>query len=273
MRRLLNPRTIKSINPSLVLPERGFPLQTRRRWATHYEPLTGKTILVQGTGTGWDVITWAELKPVKIIATDLFNFEDSWNEIREYCLEHFGVEVYFYQAPLEDHSFIDSECIDLCASDTVYEHCTNLHKVMLETNRILKRNGYVYATYGPMWFCAWGNHFSRGGSENAFNHLILDEQSYKLYYKKYLNQEEDFQSGGRYIELGLFSYLTTSEYLEIYRKTGFVVDDLILELSSQALSYAKKFPEQFASMADKLKNRCNRDDFIIKANLVRLKKV
>ena len=50
----------------------------------------------------------------------------SWNEISLYCRKRFGVDVFFCQAPLEDHSFLEDESIDLCASDNVYEHCKDL---------------------------------------------------------------------------------------------------------------------------------------------------
>jgi SAM-dependent methyltransferase len=270
--KLITESTLKTYKPTWVLPERGFPLETRRRWATDYRPLRGKTILVQGTGTGWDVISWAELRPAKIIATDLFSFDDSWNEIRMYCRQCFGVDVHFYQAPLEDHSFLEDESIDLCASDAVYEHCKDLSRVILETKRILKANGYIYATYGPLWFCASGDHFDRGGLENAYNHLVLDGNAYKEYINSYRKDNEEFQSGGRYIEIDLFSYLTTSEYLEIFRRAGFVLDDLILEVSSQALNFQGSFPERFNEMEQKYTDRCKRDDFLIKANFVRLKK-
>jgi SAM-dependent methyltransferase len=259
--------------PTWVLPERGFPLETRRRWATNYQTLHGKTILVQGTGTGWDVISWAELRPAKIIATDLFSFADSWDEISLYCRQRFGVEVFFYQASLEDHSFLDSGSIDLCASDAVYEHCKNLSQVILETRRVLKTNGTVYATYGPLWYCASGDHFDRGGLENAYNHLVLDQVAYKEYFNSYKKNNEDFQSGGRYMELELFSYLKTSEYLEIFRNAGFVLDELILEVSSQALNFMGSLTERFNELEKKYIDRCNRDDFLIKANFVRLKKV
>lgn len=270
--RCLTADALKTLKPSLVLPERGFPINTRRRWATNYETLRGKTVLVQGTGTGWDVISWAELSPARIIATDLFTFEETWAEIRAYCQHHYGVEVCFYQAPLENLDFLEGESIDLCASDNVYEHCRDLLAVMLETRRVLKSNGYVYAAYGPLWFCASGDHFGRGGLKNAYNHLIMDENAYKNFIRSYEKHREDFQSGSRYIEIGLFSYLTTLEYLETYKETGFAVDDLILDLSSQALNFRKKYPERFAELEQKYVSRCLPDDFLIKSNLVRLKK-
>jgi len=270
--KFISKSTLNDLKPTWVLPGRGFPLETRRRWATNHQSLQGKTILVQGTGTGWDVISWAELKPAKIIATDLFSFADSWNEISLYCHQHFGVDVLFYQAPLEDHSFLDSESIDLCASDAVYEHCKNLPQVMRETRRVLNANGFVYATYGPLWYCASGDHFDRGGLENAYNHLILDTNAYSEYFNSYKKSNEDFQSGGRYIALGLFSYLTTSDYLEIFRNAGFVLDELILEVSSEGLNFLANWLERFNEMEKKYADRCMRDDFLIKANFIRLKK-
>jgi len=136
----------------------------------------------------------------------------------------------------------------------------------------LKANGYVYATYGPLWHCASGDHFDRGGLENAYNHLILDENAYKEYINSYRKESEDSQSGVRYTELGLFSYLTTTEYLEIFRNAGFVLDGLILEVSSQALNFLGSLPERFNELEKKYADRCKRDDFLIKANFVRLKK-
>ena len=41
-----------------------MPLETRRRWGTKYlQNIRDSIVLVQGTGTGWDVISWAKLRP------------------------------------------------------------------------------------------------------------------------------------------------------------------------------------------------------------------
>jgi SAM-dependent methyltransferase len=250
-----------------------MPLETRRRWATGNVSINGKTVLVQGTGTGWDVVTWAALQPKKIIATDLFPFPESWSEIAAYCQQQYGVEVEFRHAPLERHDFLSSESVDLCASDAVFEHCTDLAAVLKETFRVLRPGGYLYAAYGPLWFCAGGDHFSlRGGRLNGFNHVLLDEPEYRSYFEQYKSEEEDTQSGGRYVELGLFSYLTTSEYLRLFSESGFKIDALILEVSSDAVSFAKDYPERFEQLQRKYADRCSRDDFLIKTNIVRLRK-
>ena len=231
-------------------------------------------MLVQGTGTGWDVISWAKLRPRQIIATDMFPFEDSWEEITRYCYDHYKVRVDFRLSAIEDVSFLESNCVDLIASDAVYEHCRDLPGVMRESFRILKPGGCIYASYCPLYFCAGGDHFSgRGGLENCFNHLRLDPEAYQQYLEAYQEEIEDFQAGARYIELNLFSYLTTRQYIDIYRKAHFVVKELILEISPEALQFKKNYPDKFDLLVNKYKDRCCQDDLLIKANLIILRKM
>jgi len=272
--KLLSPSTIADLEPNLVLLGRGMPLADRRRWGASRCDLREAVILVQGTGTGWDVISWARLKPRKIIATDLFEFRESWTDIATYCHETFGVEVEFHQAPLEEHSFLESSSIDLCVSDAVFEHCTDLKTVLKESFRLLKPLGSLYASYGPLWFAPGGDHFSgRGGLKNVFNHLLLELEAYKKYFQLFLKPQEDFQSGGRYVELDLFSRLTTNEYLAHFKDAGFHIDELILEINPTGLAFKEKFPEIFNQLERKYTDRCISDDFLISANLIRLMKL
>jgi hypothetical protein len=52
--RYLSPTTLKALKPSLVLPGRGMSLETRRIWGAALCKLSEATILIQGTGTGWE---------------------------------------------------------------------------------------------------------------------------------------------------------------------------------------------------------------------------
>jgi SAM-dependent methyltransferase len=273
--RYLSPKTIQKYKPYLCLGPRGLPLESRRRWGSKYlNNMHASTMLVQGTGTGWDVISWARLRPRQIIATDLFAFEDSWEEIAKYCYDHYKTTIAFHTAPIEDMAFLDKNSVDFIASDAVYEHCRNLPAVMQESFRILKPGGSIYASYGPLYFCAGGDHFSgRGGLENCFNHLLLDAEAYQRYLAEYQEDIEDFQGGARYRDLDLFSYLTTSRYIAIYLEAGFLVKELILEVSQEALQYKKLFPDKFDFIASKYKDSCCEDDLLIKANFVILQKV
>jgi hypothetical protein len=140
---------------------------------------------------------------------------------------------------------------------------------------MIKKGGSLYAGYGPLWFAPGGDHFSgRGGLENSFNHVLLGQQDYQKYFRKFLNSNEDFQSGGRYVELDLFSKLTTQEYLSIFTTNGFIVNSLILEISPTTLLFKKKFPTLFKKLQDKYINneKFGNDDLLISANLIRVLK-
>jgi SAM-dependent methyltransferase len=273
--RYLSPQTIQEFQPHFCLGARGLPLESRRSWGSKYlKHIREALVLVQGTGTGWDVISWAKLRPRQIIATDMFSFEDSWEDITRYCYDHYKVRVDFRLSAIEDVSFLENNSVDFIASDAVYEHCRDLPGAMRESFRILKPRGCIYASYGPLYFCAGGDHFSgRGGLENCFNHLRLDPEAYQQYIEAYREEIEDFQGGARYIELKLFSYLTTRQYIDIYRAAQFVVKGLILEISPDALRFKKLFSDKFDFIVNKCKDQCCKDDLLIKVNLIILQKL
>jgi len=93
-RRTFTSQFLGSIRPDAICPERGYPLEFRRRQARPGRSLNGLTVLVQGTGTGWDVVSWAALRPERIVATDLFSF-DSWEDVSRECRNQYGVRVDF----------------------------------------------------------------------------------------------------------------------------------------------------------------------------------
>jgi SAM-dependent methyltransferase len=272
--RCLSREIRQKYRPRLCLGPRGMPLESRRTWGSRYVAgMRDAVMLVQGTGTGWDVVGWARLRPRKIFATDLFPFQDSWEEIARYCYDRYRVPVDFRVAPIEAVSFLEPGSLDFIASDAVYEHCRDLPAVMQESRRLLKPGGSIYASYGPLYFCAGGDHFSgRGGLETCFNHLLLEPEAYRQYLEAHRSEVEDFQGGARYIELGLFSYLTTAAYLQIFREAHLPVRELILEISPEALHFKKSFPERFHSILEKYPGRCSPDDLLIKAHLLILQK-
>lgn len=252
-----------------VLGERGMPIEARRAWANRSKRIAGATLLVQGTGTGWDVVSWARFRPRRIFATDMFSFPE-WPDVADHVKRKYGVEVIFTRGSLEHLEFATNS-IDLVVSDAVFEHCTDIQSVLSETRRVIRSDGIVYATYGPLWYSAGGDHFSgRGGLSNAYNHVALSSADYKKYFQSNLQSREDYQSGGRYVALALFSKLTTRQYLRAFDEARLSAERLILEVSSDALAYKRAYPSAFANLLSRLVD-VSSDDLMIKANFVILR--
>jgi SAM-dependent methyltransferase len=250
----------------MVLTSRGMPLEHRRSWANKYASLAGKRLLLQGAGTGWEVPTWAVLRPKQIVALEMYSFASSWKEIRSQVQTASFVRGSLEDIPTRPGSF------DMVASDAVFEHCRDLKAVAKEALRVLRPGGWLYATYGPLWYCWGGDHYSgRGGLQNGFNHVCLDSARYQDYFQSHLQFGEDAQSGGRYVTLDLFSKLRTEQYLDIYRSVGFQVRVLILELCERSLEFRGRWPERFKEVLEKNPG-VTADDLLIKVNFVLLEK-
>ena len=270
-RRWLSKEALQTYPHAAVFRDRGFTIEARRRWALAGIDIRKSVILVQGTGSGWDVLTWARLRPKRIIATDLFTF-DSWHEVSRYVASKWKVPCTFHQAPLETLEFLTDGSIDVCVSDNVFEHCRDLASVLCESRRVLRPAGRLYAGYGPLWFSPGGDHYSgrEGALDTIYNHLKLSPAEYQKYVECHRQPVEDFQNGYRYIALDLFSRMTTVDYLRVFRNHGFTVDALVLELSTPGLRFRTMFPDHHAEILLATKDRCAPHDLILKSNLVKL---
>lgn len=256
---------------SLVLTDRGFPVETRRAWVDRHAQIRGRHLLVQGTGTGWDTLTWQPFRPGRITAFDVFSFADAWQDIAAHCARERLCVPEFGVSGLESMP-LASGSVDVIVSDAVYEHCRDLDTVLGESRRVLRPGGYLYAGYGPLWFTWGGDHYSgRGGAEHGFNHVLLDPPEYRAYFDAHRLPVEDTQSGGRYVELDLFSKLTTREYLAAFAAAGFDVVDLMLELSPEAIAWAERWPEKAQAVLARHPQLAP-EDLILKANLVVLRR-
>ena len=206
-----------------LLGQRGNDYSTLRRKANSILQIKDKDIFIAGCGTGRDILSWLKYKPRKITAVDYFNYSKSWDYlINKYKVEWPDTKIEFFQADLTNLSVFYESNYDVISSEAVLEHVTNLESVFIEFFKILKKNGLLYSTFGPIWTGYHGDHFSGWDKvENGFNHLLLDEKSYKEYLalKKYQGHSED--DGRTWIENNLFSYLRPSDYIDLLNDSHF----------------------------------------------------
>lgn len=206
-----------------LLGQRGNDYGVLRRKANSILPIKGKSIFIAGCGTGRDIPSWLSYRPKKITAVDFFNYKNSWNLlIRRFKKEWPSTEVEFFQTDLENLSKFNANSYDFISSDAVLEHATNLEKVLEEFHRILKKDGILYSTFGPIWSGYHGDHFSGWDKiENGYNHLLLNKKDYKNYLdsREYFGHSED--DGRTWIENNLFSYLRPYEYINLLEKNNF----------------------------------------------------
>jgi SAM-dependent methyltransferase len=269
-RRHLSPAALARWRPDFVFTRRGLPLEARRALAVERLDLARTTLLVQGTGSGWDLLSWAELRPARILATDAYAFA-SWEPIARHCRDRFGVRVDFHEAPLEALPFIASRSIDLAASDAVFEHVRDLPGVLAETARVLKPRGAVYASVGPLWYTAGGDHFSaRGPLADVFAHIDRDPEDFRRFFDANRHPVEDFQSGGRYVELDLFSKLTLDAYLGAFRDVKLDTEHLALQVSHLALDFVRRYPDRVPAILARHPH-LSADDLRVAGFVVRLR--
>jgi 2-polyprenyl-3-methyl-5-hydroxy-6-metoxy-1,4-benzoquinol methylase len=227
----------------LTLPSKGFSDDSRKKKLNDLKGIKGKSILSIGCGNGFDVPLWLKFNPKSITAIDLLNYKTSWDKVKKYVLENnFKTDLKFEQndilnlKPLKKYDFI--------VSDAVFEHLKEFDKVINFCKKILKKDGIIYASYGPLWFNYGGDHFSgRDREENGFNHILLDKKKYKKYFNRNvgsLNYEiKNKGSGGLLVKKDLFSKLIANKYMEIYKKNNLKSIFTVIEYCPQGFKLLK----------------------------------
>ncbi|MBD2061871.1 class I SAM-dependent methyltransferase [Funiculus sociatus GB2-A5] len=257
---------------NLVLPAKGMSTLAKRHWVDRYLKIQNSRLLVIGCGTAWDFGSYLRFKPKEIVGIDLYNFEGCWQKVQAYVNKAgLQTKVSFHQADIAELNPKNMGEFDIICSDAVFEHCRDLENVLKTLYNLLRRQGVMYASYGPLWYCWNGDHFSgRDRIEEGYNHLLLDPVAYKDYYYTHLRDADfELQNGGRYIELDLFSKLSSREYFDLYNQVGFRIKSVIVDFHVKANSLRStplfkqlifKFPHLTA------------DDFLIRGHLIILGK-
>lgn len=196
--------------------------------------LKGKDILVPGVGYGRNLFQLAVFKPKKIVGFDLYDYPEEWEYVGKNLKKYFGVEVEFKKGGFESMDNI-SNSFDWIISDAVLEHVGNLDKFMLDSYRLLKKGGYFYASFGPIWYGPSGDHMD-WGIGGAYNHIIQNENEYhKGIQEKEKSGEGNSVEGTFLVKNKIFSYLALEEYFRVFYKNNFRDKLKFLKVSSVAL--------------------------------------
>lgn len=225
--------------------QRGNDYEALRRRVNLIFPIRGKRVLIAGCGTGRDVVSWLEYTPRFLTGVDYFIYERAWQALRRNAQRRYpGTGLAFRQADLARMSDIPDESIDLIGSDAVFEHLQNLPAVLDEFHRVLRPGGIVYATFGPLWYCWGGDHFS-GSADilEGYNHLLLEPEAYKAYLDKAGPHTHSEHDGRTWVEHDLFSYLRPAEYLAAMDSAGFERRQVDAIIEPRAIRCFAQFPE------------------------------
>jgi ubiquinone/menaquinone biosynthesis C-methylase UbiE len=227
----------------IFLGQKGNDYIFHRKNLNQYKKINNKIILIVGCGHGQDIESWVKYKPRKIIAIDYLNYSSAWNKRKKYFKSKYNINVEFYQADAKSLDMINDNSVDFVCSDAVYEHLQNYEKVICELVRVLKKNGIMYASFGPLW-CSFGGDILSGSDnvKNGFNHILLS----KIDYQKYFENTFDKNDRRRfYFENDMFSYLKADEYMSIIE--GYNLECLYKSciISKRTLQFKDKYPELY----------------------------
>ena len=206
----------QNYNIDLVLPSKGFSSLSRKKKLNSIKLIKNKKILIVGCGNGLDIINWLKFKPKYIEAIDLFDYSRSWQKIEKYLKkDKSNTKIKFYQKNILELNSYNK--FDFIVSDAVFEHLEKLDEAIKKLTILLKKDGVIYASYGPLWYCFGGDHFSgRDKKENGYNHIILSKKKYKIYFNKNVNSPENeikhHGSAGIFVKKKLFSKKNANEY-------------------------------------------------------------
>lgn len=196
----------------------------------------GARVVLQGVGSGEEVVLWHGLKPSVVVGIDL--------QVKP----HAGVCMVrgdLLRLPVRGRTF------EVAGSLNTFEHLTDVNGGVTETLRVLKPGGWIVASFGPLYKAFGGDHFSslRGGLEHGFNHLLLEEAEYEDFVDAMTIEGHDIvdgepKSGLAYIRDDLFSHLTFDEYKTIFL-ARLEVKRLRGHVEPTALAFRERFPEKW----------------------------
>ncbi|NWG29874.1 MAG: class I SAM-dependent methyltransferase [Rhodocyclaceae bacterium] len=230
--------------------QRGNDYEALRRRVNRIIGIRGKQILIAGCGTGRDILSWLSYEPRLLTGVDYFDYARAWKAVRDFAHKRYPrTTLTFRQADLAYMDTMPGESVDVVGSDAVFEHLRNLPAVLREFHRILRPGGVLYATFGPLWYCWGGDHFSgHDGILAGYNHLLLAPETYEAYLCEAGPHRHSEHDGRTWIKNDLFSRLRPIEYLAALETAGF----RRLEVGAIIEPRAVQCIQQSAAIRDKL---------------------
>jgi ubiquinone/menaquinone biosynthesis C-methylase UbiE len=235
----------------LFLGQKGNDYEAHRKRVNNLKNIHDSTVLIIGIGTGKDLESWLKYNPKKIIAVDYFNYEKSWSVRKEQYKNIYNTEIEFLQSDIIDMKKIASDSIDIIGSDAVFEHINRFEDAIVEMKRVLKKEGVLYANFGPLWNSFGGDHMSGSDDfKNGYNHIRLNKEKYNEYLETFGEFTHSEHDGRTWINNNLFSYLKASEYLNILEKH---LDKIYCSaiVDEKSLKYKEVFPTYFNQLTTK----------------------
>jgi SAM-dependent methyltransferase len=249
-----NPGLAQMKFDQLLNNEGGLSFGRRRELCSRFAGnMSGKTVLIVGCGWGEDTLTWLPHRPARIIAVDLFNYRRCWDEVTALARAA-GVSISFVQFDLTAATwdFVDRRSVDVVSSDAVLEHITDIPGFMSATRGVLRPGGKFYAGYGPLWYGPLGDHIYSPDPDDAFNHLLLDDQAYACYVARIEAAQAHLGNaceGPFLLRHALFSYLKVDDYLKIFASAGFgTIFTQVKVATWLAGRFRRRFPEKYEKM-------------------------
>lgn len=147
--------------------------------------LKDKLVLDVGSGTGLHTGFITACGCEKVIGVDLLDYEDAWDgSFKKRLIALYGECGYrleparcqFIRMNAEKLLFAD-ETFDIVISVNAFEHIGDPGRALSEIRRVLKRGGYAFIQFDPIYYCDTGGHMFDFVGE-PWGHLMHSEGEY-----------------------------------------------------------------------------------------------
>ncbi len=215
--------------------------------------ISGRSVLLIGVGNGTEVLQWLSFAPKILWALDLEDHREEWSHRMHPRDSH---HLHFAQADATRLPFGDGS-IDLVASFTVLEHIVALEEHIQEAWRVLRRDGRMYAVFGPLWPCFDGSHIGSAG----YQHLLCPSEDLPKLAEHTPGEES------KWLRRGMFNRYRYQKYREIFG-AFFSVEYEAWVLSREGLAFRTQQPQLWQT----LRRQYTEQDLLLKDVFLLLKR-